>query len=126
LISGYRTRYMPVARSVELTLTSGIGFLLLFIFSYRLLTWGSAWLWVLIKQLIGPYSLDVWYVFADVLGIVIGNPLGPERGIIFEPLRICLLAAAFDRALVAHQGLANKAATAPAAGSADTAAAASG
>jgi hypothetical protein len=126
LISGYRTRYMPVARSVELTLTSGIGFLLLFIFSYRLLTWGSAWLWVLIKQLIGPYSLDVWYVFADVLGIVIGNPLGPERGIIFEPLRICLLAAAFDRALAAHQGLANKAAIAPVAGNADTAAAASG
>jgi hypothetical protein len=79
LISGYRARYVPVARSVELTLMSGIGFLLLFIVSYRLLTWGSAWLWILAKQLIGPYSLDVWYVFADVLGVIIGNPLGPER-----------------------------------------------
>jgi hypothetical protein len=119
LIGGYRTRYVPVARSVELTLTAGIGFLLLFIFSYRLLTWGSAWLWILAKQLIGPYPLDVWYVFADVLGVVIGNPLGPERGIIFEPLRICLLAAAFDRALAAHQGR-------TVAGNANIAAAASG
>lgn len=127
LIGGYRTRYVPVVRSVELTLTSGFGFLLLFILSYRLLTWGSAWLWMLAKQLIGPYSLDIWYVFADVLGVVIGNPLGPERGIIFEPLRICLLAAAFDRALAAHRELTNSgAATAPAAGCAGTAAAASG
>jgi hypothetical protein len=123
LIGGYRSRYVPVARSVELTLTSGVGFLLLFILSYRLLTWGSAWLWILAKQLIGPYPLDVWYVFADVLGIVIGNPLGPERGIIFEPLRICLLAAAFDRALAAHQGLAK---AAPATESANTAAVPSG
>jgi hypothetical protein len=119
LIGGYRTRYVPVVRSVELTLTAGIGFLLLFILGYRLLTWGSAWLWILAKQLIGPYPLDIWYVFADVLGIVIGNPLGPERGIIFEPLRICLLAAALDRAVAAHQGR-------TVAGSADTAAAASG
>lgn len=129
LIGGYRARYVPVARSVELTLTSGIGFLLLFILSYRLLTWGSAWLWILAKQLIGPYPLDVWYVFADVLGVVIGNPLGPERGVIFEPLRICLLAAAFDRALAAHRGLPNEPATASAAenpGNAGTAAAASG
>ena len=126
LIGGYRSRYVPVARSVELTLTSGIGYLLLFILCYRLITWGSAWLWIGAKQLIGPYSLDVWYVFADVLGIVIGNPLGPERGIIFEPLRICLLAAAFDSALAAHRGLPGKAATAPVAGNAGTAAAASG
>jgi hypothetical protein len=125
LIGGYRARYVPVARSVELTLTSGIGFLLLFIVSYRLLTWGSAWLWLLAKHLIGPYSLDVWYVFADVLGVIIGNPLGPERGVIFEPLRICLLAAAFDRALAAHHGL-TMAPSPPAARSADTAAAASG
>lgn len=118
LISGYRTRYVPVARSVELTLTSGLGFLLLFILSYRLLTWGSAWLWILIKQLIGPHPLDVWYAFADVLEIIIGNPLGPERGILFEPLRICLLAAALDGALAAHRGLKT-------AGSAGTAAAAS-
>jgi hypothetical protein len=127
LIGGYRTRYVPVVRSVELTLTSGLGFLLLFILGYRLLTWGSAWLWMLAKQLIGPYSLDIWYVFADVLGVVIGNPLGPERGIIFEPLRICLLAAAFDTALAAYRGLANSGATtAPADGNAGTAAAASG
>jgi hypothetical protein len=126
LIGGYRKRYVPVARSVELTLTSGLGFLLLFILSYRLLTWGSAWLWILAKQLIGPYPLDVWYVFADVLGIVIGNPLGPERGILFEPLRICLLAAAFDRALAAHQGLTSQTVTAPAVGNAGTAAAPSG
>lgn len=123
LIGGYRARYVPVVRSVELTLTSGIGFLLLFIFSYRLLTWGSGWLWMVAKQLIGPYPLDVWYVFADVFDIVIGNPLGPERGIIFEPLRICLLAAAFDRAVAAHR---ERAATVPDAGSAGTAAAVSG
>ena len=123
MIAGYRSRYVPVARSVELTLTSGLGLLLVFILSYRLLTWGSAWIWVFAKQLIGPYPQDVWFVFADVLGIVIGNPLGPERGIIFEPLRICLLAAAFDRALAAHQGHTSEATTAPDAGSAGTAAA---
>jgi hypothetical protein len=81
---------------------------------------------VFAKQLIGPYPQDVWFVFADVLGIAIGNPLGPERGIIFEPLRICLLAAAFDRALAAHQGSTSEATTAPDAGSANTAAAPSG
>jgi hypothetical protein len=123
MISGYRTRYVPVVRSVELTLTSGLGFLLLFILSYRLLTWGSAWLWVLAKEIIGAYPQDVWFVFADVLGLFIGNPLGPERGVIFEPLRICLLAAAFDRALAAHQQYKRQAATVPDAGNAGTAAA---
>lgn len=105
LIGGYRTRYVPIARSVELTLTSGVGFLLLFILSYRVLTWGSAWLWIAAKHVIGPYSQDLWYIFADVLGIIFGNPLSPERGIIFEPLRICLLAAAFERAVAAHHEL---------------------
>lgn len=121
LIGGYRSRYVPVARSVELTLTSGLSFLLLFILCYRLLTWGSAWLWVLAKDAIGPYPQDVWFTFADVLSVIIGNPLGPERGVIFEPLRVCLLAAACDRALAAHQGPAEKIATAPDEGSAGTA-----
>lgn len=124
LIGGYRTRYVPVARSVELTLTSGIGLLLLFIVSYRMLTWGSGWLWIAAKQLIGPYPLDMWYAIADVLDIFLGNPLGPERGILFEPLRICLLAAAFDRAVAAHREPAI--AAAPASESAGSVAAASG
>jgi hypothetical protein len=102
LIGGYRSRYLPIARSVELTLTSGIGFLLLFVLSYRAITWGSGWLWIGAKHLIGPYSQDLWFVFADVLQLLIGSPLSPERGVIFEPLRICLLAAAFDQAVSAH------------------------
>jgi hypothetical protein len=117
LIGGYRTRYLPVARSVELTLTSGVSFLLLFILSYRVLTWGSAWLWIGAKHLIGPYSQDVWFVIADVLTLLVGNPLGPERGVLIEPLRICLLAAAFDTALTTHR------LTSPGAGTAGTAAA---
>jgi hypothetical protein len=123
LIGGYRTRYLPIARSIELTLNSGVGFLLLFVVSYRALTWGSAWLWIAAKQLIGPYPQDVWFIFADVLGILVGNPLSPERGIIFEPLRICLLAAAFDKAFTAHSGPASESITPSVAGSAGTAAA---
>lgn len=128
VIGGFRTRYLPMARAVELTLTSGIAFLLLFIVSYRVLTWGSACLWILAKHWIGPHPTELWFAFADVLGVVIGNPLGSERGVIFEPLRICLLAAALDRALAQYREDPSEAvgATNVGSGSAGTAVAASG
>ena len=126
VIGGFRTRYLPMAHAVELALTSGIGFLLLFIVSYRVLTWGSAWLWILLKHWIGPQPTELWFAFADVLGVIIGNPLGPERGVIFEPLRICLLAATLDRAIAVHRENSDAAAGAMSAGSASTAVAPSG
>jgi hypothetical protein len=99
---------------------------LLFIVSYRLLTWGSAWLWMLAKYWIGPYSTDLWFGFADVLAVILGNPLGSERGVIVEPLRICLLAAALDRAVAVHRENSSEASGATSVGNANTVVAASG
>lgn len=100
-VKGYRTRYVPVANSVRLTLHAGLTLLLCFCVGYRALEWLSAQAWIGATQLIGPHAMDFWRPVGGALALLLGDPLGSTPGIVFEPLRICLLAATLELAVAA-------------------------
>lgn len=100
LVKGYRSRYVPVANSVRLTLHAGLPLLLAFCVGYRGLEWLSAQAWIGATHLIGPHPIDFWRAAGDALALVVGGPLGTPS-IVFEPLRICLLAATLELGVAA-------------------------
>ena len=59
-IKGYRSRYLPIANGVRITMSSGVLLVLTLIVGYRLIDWASAWLWLGAARLIGAHDLDVW------------------------------------------------------------------
>ncbi|QND51647.1 hypothetical protein HB779_06850 [Phyllobacterium sp. 628] len=98
-IGGYRSRYLPIANSVKLTLNSGLLLILTLILGYRFIEWAAAWLWLGTARLIGPYPLDVWQVLSNGVSFLFGSPLqDSSTGILVEPLRICFLAAVLETA----------------------------
>ncbi|WP_251863534.1 hypothetical protein [Achromobacter sp. Marseille-Q4962] len=98
-IGGYRSRYLPIANGVRLTLNAGVVLLVTLILGYRLIEWGSAWLWLAASRLIGPHDLDTWQVLAHGLSLLFGSPFrDSSTGILIEPLRICFLAAILETA----------------------------
>ena len=98
-IGGYRSRYLPVANGVRLTLNAGVVLLITLIVGYRLIEWGGAWLWMGASRLIGPHDLDTWQVLAHGLTLLFGSPFrDSSTGILIEPLRICFLAAILETA----------------------------
>ncbi|MBV7483976.1 hypothetical protein [Bordetella sp. BOR01] len=98
-IGGYRSRYLPVANGVRLTLNAGVVLLVTLIVGYRLIEWGSAWLWIGASRLIGPHDLDTWQVLSHGLTLLFGSPFrDSSTGILIEPLRICFLAAVLETA----------------------------
>ncbi|MEK7946890.1 hypothetical protein WKR98_19220 [Pigmentiphaga sp. YJ18] len=98
-IGGYRSRYLPVANGIRLTLNSGVLLLITLIVGYRLIDWGSAWLWIGATRLIGPHDLDTWQLWAHGLTLLLGSPFrDSSTGLLIEPLRICFLAAILETA----------------------------
>lgn len=98
-IGGYRSRYLPVANGIRLTLNAGVVLLVTLIVGYRLIDWGSAWLWRGASYLIGPHDLDTWQVLAQGLSLLFGSPFrDSSTGLLIEPLRICFLAAILETA----------------------------
>lgn len=98
-IGGYRSRYVPVANSVRLTLNSGVLLLITLIVGYRVITWGSNWLWVVSARLIGPHDIETAQLIAEGLVLLLGSPFGDSStGILIEPLRICFLVAILETA----------------------------
>ncbi|PLP59809.1 hypothetical protein CYK37_06345 [Mesorhizobium loti] len=96
-ISGYRSRYLPIANGVRLTLSSGVLLIVVLIVGYRLIDWAAAWAWLGATRLIGPHELDSWQVFAHGVTFLFGSPFqDSSTGILVEPLRICLLAAVLE------------------------------
>lgn len=100
IVKGYRSRYVPVANSVRLTLHAGLPLLLAFCVGYRGLEWLSVQAWFGVTQLIGPHPIDFWRPVGNALALVVGGPLR-EPSIVFEPLRICLLAATLELGVAA-------------------------
>lgn len=100
-IKSYRTRYVPVANSVRLTLHAGLTLLLCFCVGYRALEWLSAQAWLGATQLIGPHAMDFWHAIGGGLALLVGGPAGTTPSIVFEPLRICLLAATLELGVAA-------------------------
>lgn len=100
-ISGYRSRYMPVLRCVGMALRAGLPTLVALIIGYRLIGWLGAWAWVGITRHIGSHDLTDWQLIFEPLVLLIGSPSDLNGGILLDPLRICLLAAVFERAVAA-------------------------
>jgi len=102
-ISGYRSRYLPIANSIRLVLHADLFLLLALIVGWRGLGWAADWLWIGTTHLIGPHPLDLWRVLGDGLGLLLGSPSGTTPGILVEPLRICLIAAVLETAFARSQ-----------------------
>ena len=98
-ISGYRSRYLPIANGVRITMSSGVLLILTLIIGYRLIDWTAAWLWLGTSRLIGPHDLDIWQVINVGVSLLFGSPYqDSSTGILVEPLRICFLAAILETA----------------------------
>ncbi|TIT33512.1 MAG: hypothetical protein E5W65_21075 [Mesorhizobium sp.] len=104
-IAGYRSRYLPIANGVRLTVSSSLLLLCTLIVGYRLLDWGAAWLWLGATRLIGPHELDVWQIFSHGVTLLFGSPFqDSSTGILIEPIRICFLAAVLETAFSLSKG----------------------
>ncbi len=98
-IDGYRSRYLPIANGVRLTLNSGLILIATLIVGYRLIDWLAAWAWLGTSRLIGPHHIDQWQVIAKGVSLLFGSPYqDSSTGILVEPLRICFLAAVLETA----------------------------
>ncbi|BCG71952.1 hypothetical protein MesoLj113a_31100 [Mesorhizobium sp. 113-1-2] len=98
-IAGYRSRYLPIANGVRLTVSSSLLLLCTLIIGYRVIDWGAAWLWLGATRLIGPHELDVWQIFSHGVTLLFGSPFqDSSTGILIEPIRICFLAAVLETA----------------------------
>ncbi|RWX65097.1 hypothetical protein EN780_19005 [Mesorhizobium sp. M4B.F.Ca.ET.089.01.1.1] len=98
-ISGYRSRYLPIANGVRITLSSGVVLVVTLIVGYRLVDWLAAWAWLGTTRLIGPHELDTWQVLSHGVSLLFGSPFqDSSTGILVEPLRICFLAAILETA----------------------------
>ncbi|AMY01458.1 hypothetical protein AB0V79_03000 [Mesorhizobium ciceri] len=98
-IAGYRSRYLPIANGVRLTVSASLVLLCTLVVGYRLLDWGAAWLWLGATRLIGPHELDIWQIFSHAVTLLFGSPFqDSSTGILIEPLRICFLAAVLETA----------------------------
>ncbi len=98
-IRGYRSRYLPVANGVRITLSSGVILLVTLIVGYRLIDWGAAWLWLGTARLIGQQPGYAWDVIPDGIALLFGSRVqDSSRGILVEPVRICFLAAVLETA----------------------------
>ena len=67
--------------------------------AYRALNWATAWLWYGATRMLGPYDLDTWQLIGSVSNIFIGNPSDLDGGILFDAVRIALLAAVLEYAV---------------------------
>ncbi|MDX8469472.1 hypothetical protein RFM26_27630 [Mesorhizobium sp. VK23B] len=98
-ISGYRSRYLPIANGVRITLSSGVMLIVTLIVGYRLIDWLAAWAWLGMTRLIGPHELDTWQVLSKGVSLLFGSPFqDSSTGILVEPLRVCFLAAILETA----------------------------
>jgi len=98
-ISGYRSRYLPLANGVRITLSSGVVLIVTLIVGYRLIDWLAAWAWLGMTRLIGPHELDTWQVLSEGVSLLFGSAFqDSSTGILVEPLRISFLAAILETA----------------------------
>lgn len=103
-ISGYRSRYLPIANSVRLTLGSGLLLILLLIVAWRAIGWAAIWARLWISHLIGPHDVDLWVVINQVPALLFGSVVaGTQPGLLPETLRFCLVAAVLETAFALSQ-----------------------
>ena len=85
-------RWRPLANALLLIWRAGVAPMGFFVLGYVILEAAGTWLQLAAVRLIGPHDLESWWMnFDDMLTFVIS--------VILEPLRICLIAAAYDYCL---------------------------
>lgn len=98
-VSGYRSRYLPIANGVRLTLNSGLLLIITLILGYRFIEWVAAWAWLGAAHIIGPQPGRVWEFAGNAIVFLLGSPMqDSSTGLLVEPLRICFLAAILETA----------------------------
>ncbi|TSD90680.1 hypothetical protein FFK22_000305 [Mycobacterium sp. KBS0706] len=103
-VSGYRSRYLPIANSVRLTLGSGLLLILMLIVAWRAIGWAAIWARLGISHLIGPHDVDLWVVINQVPALLFGSVVaGTQPGLLPETLRFCLVAAVLETAFALSQ-----------------------
>lgn len=103
LISGYRSRYVPIVNSVRLAFGASLPALLTLIVGYRAIGWLGAWAWIGITRLIGPQDIATWQMLASPIALLLGGPSDIRGGILVDSLRICLLAAVMEKAVASQR-----------------------
>ncbi|MCS5720106.1 hypothetical protein N1027_18400 [Herbiconiux sp. CPCC 205763] len=82
-------RWRPLANAFLLIWRAGVVPMALFVLGYTVIEAASGWLLFAGVRLIGPHDLNSWWMnFDDILVFVVG--------VILEPVRLCLIAAAYD------------------------------
>lgn len=98
-IGGYRSRYLPIANGIRLTMNSGLLLIITLILGYRFIEWVAAWAWLGAAHIIGPQSGRIWEFAGNAIVFLFGSPLqDSSTGVLVEPLRICFLAAILETA----------------------------
>ncbi|RFA09060.1 hypothetical protein B7R54_07345 [Subtercola boreus] len=117
--SDWAGRWRPFADALLLIWRAGVVPMGIFILAYTVLQSATAWLDLAGVRLIGPHDLNSWWMnFDQLLSFVVD--------VIVEPLRLCLVAAAYNFCLVALGERREVAAAADAAGTAAAGTAAAG
>jgi hypothetical protein len=88
ITADFRGRWRPLLNAFRLILRAGLRPMAVFVLAYTALEAAQAWLFIAVKELIGPQPLSWWFGADEPIGFVVA--------LVIEPLRICLLAAAYD------------------------------
>jgi hypothetical protein len=91
LAADFIDRWTPIADSVRLLWSAGpitIGF---FILSYAVVDVATLWLDLAVYRSLGPHELSWWFATDQPIILVIE--------LLVEPIRLCLIAAAYDYCL---------------------------
>ncbi len=88
-------KYLPTAHALRLVLRAGVVFLGSYVVLYTLLRVGRDQLERGIDALLGGHEVAFWVTWGPLIDVV--------PGVVFEPLRLCLLAVAFHRCLQAFR-----------------------
>lgn len=93
LVAEFVGRFRPLTASIVLIWRAGAIPLGLFVLSYSALEAGGAWLASAVIDAIGPHSIQFWFAMSPLLVFLVALAV--------EPLRIALIAAAYDYSLSA-------------------------
>lgn len=91
LADGTVSRWRPIADSARLIWTAGALAMAVFVVSYAALDTSTVWILQGIYRLLGPHELAWWFATDNQISLV--------ADAIVEPLRLCLIAAAYDYGL---------------------------
>lgn len=91
LASGLTDRWQPIASSARLIWGAGIVVVGFYLLSYAVLDTAGLWFNFGVERLLGPHELSWWRAIDEPRSVIVAA--------IIEPMRICLIAAAYDYSL---------------------------